>query len=78
MPAEPMLSTADVARLLGFKSQTIRKMRLTGRGPAYHRIGGPLGRVVYARADVDAWLAATRFTSTSAEAVGTRTPSRTT
>ncbi len=64
-----LLSSAEVAAILGFKAQSLRAMRLRGTGPRYIRLGGPLGRVAYRRADLDAWLAARTFTSTAAEAV---------
>ncbi|MSQ03440.1 MAG: DNA-binding protein [Myxococcales bacterium] len=51
------------------RGQTLRKWRLTGRGPPYIRLGGPMGRVLYRRADLDAWLGARTFRSTAAEAV---------
>lgn len=64
-----LLSTAEVARMLGLLPQSVRRWRMTGYGPAYFRLGGPRGRVVYRNDDVEAWLAARRFTSTSAETV---------
>ena len=68
MPVElTLLQTASVAALLGLKPQTLRKWRLQGRGPRYVRLGGPTGRVVYRRCDVDAWLDARTFDSTAAE-----------
>ncbi len=75
MPDDTSLfQTADLARFLGMKAQSIRKWRLTGKGPAYVRLGGPGGRVAYRRCDVDAWMAQHRFTSTAAETVAnTRT-----
>lgn len=46
--------------------KTAQKMRLTGTGPVFHRIGGPQkGRVLYSSADVEAWLATCRRRSTS-------------
>ena len=70
MPAlAPLLQSAAVATLLGMRPQTLRKWRLSGRGPPYIRLGGPMGRVLYRRADLDAWLIARTFRSTAAEAV---------
>lgn len=60
-----MLLSVDAAAHLGLKPQTLRKWRITGVGPAYFRIGG---RVGYKLADIDAWLATRRFTSTASEA----------
>ena len=69
MPADAsLLHTAEVAELLGMKPQTLRKWRLSGCGPTYIRLGGPLGRVLYRRSDIDVWLDARTFGSTAAEA----------
>ena len=58
----------QLARRLGLQSQTIRAWRLSGDGPPYVRLSdGPHGRVLYRRADVDKWLAARVFASTSEE-----------
>lgn len=67
-----LLQTADLAALLSCEPQTLRKWRLTGRGPPYIRLGGPAGRVVYRRSDVDAWLDARTFASTAAESAQAR------
>lgn len=64
-----LLHTAQVAALLGFKVQSLRAMRLRGTGPMYIRLGGPNGRVVYRRSDIEEWLSGNRFASTSAERV---------
>ena len=69
MDAEPLLLTIDAAAFLGLKPQTLRKWRVTGAGPPYIRLGGPLGRVAYRRSDIDAWITARTFESTAAEAV---------
>jgi len=42
---------------------TMAKMRMRGDGPAYSKAGPRI--VIYARADLDAWLAARRRNSTS-------------
>lgn len=65
-----LLPSPEAAVLLGIQPQTLRKWRLTGGGPRYVRLGlGPTGRVAYRPADIDAWLAARTFASTSAETV---------
>ncbi len=64
-----LLDTAALAKLLGFKVQSVRALRLRGTGPMYIRLGGPNGRVVYRRSDIEEWLSANRFASTSAEHV---------
>jgi len=48
------LTTGEAARRLGLSARTLRRYRVTGGGPAFHRFGG---RVRYRRADLDAWAA---------------------
>lgn len=47
------LSTDEAARLLRLARGTLAKHRVYGTGPAYRKIGG---RVIYAVADVIAWV----------------------
>lgn len=58
------------AYLGGFTSRVMTEWRRRGTGPRYSRIGGPNGRVRYAVADLDAWMASQRHTSTSDESAG--------
>lgn len=61
----PRLSTRQAAQYLGLAESTLEKARLTGEGAPFLK----LGRAVrYDRADLDAWLADRRRTSTSAQA----------
>lgn len=54
----PLLSTFDAADYLGVPRQTLANWRTREHaGPAYVRIGR---RVMYRRADVDAWIQARR------------------
>lgn len=55
-PMLERLTSAEVAELLGISEATLRTWRSAGRGPSYYR----LGRVLYWRRDVDAWIAAQR------------------
>ncbi|MFD0985506.1 helix-turn-helix transcriptional regulator [Methyloligella solikamskensis] len=57
-----VLNAADVARRLNLSVSTLAKMRLSGAGPAYSKLGR---RVVYRLDDLEAWIAANRFRSTS-------------
>lgn len=57
-----MLRTTDAAKYCGSSASTFEKLRLTGGGPVYSKIGR---RVVYRVEDLDAWLAANRRRSTS-------------
>lgn len=60
--AGPFMRTAEAAAYCKSSASTFEKLRLTGGGPAYSKIGR---RVVYRVEDLDAWLAANRKTSTS-------------
>ena len=57
-----LLNTHEAATYCGSSASTFEKLRLTGGGPVYSKIGR---RVVYRLADLDAWLDARRRTSTS-------------
>jgi len=57
-----MLRTREAAEYCGSSASTFEKLRLTGGGPIYSKIGR---RVVYSLQDLDAWLAANRRKSTS-------------
>jgi predicted DNA-binding transcriptional regulator AlpA len=60
--APRMLRTPEAAAYCGSSASTFEKLRLTGRGPVYSKIGR---RVVYRVEDLDAWLASNRRRSTS-------------
>ena len=55
------LSTNEAAGYLGLSARTLRRYRVTGEGPVFHRFGT---RVRYRRGDLDAWAAAHRRVST--------------
>lgn len=55
------------AKQIGVQPHTLRVWRMRGFGPPYVRLGGPRGRVVYSEQDIETWLAARRFRSTSEE-----------
>ena len=57
-----VLNAARVAERLGLSVSTLAKLRLSGAGPAYVKLGR---RVVYRPSDVDEWVAANRHQSTS-------------
>ena len=57
-----VLNTEQVADRLGLSTSTLAKMRLSGGGPAYSKLGR---RVVYRPEDLETWIAANRFQSTS-------------
>lgn len=58
MPA--FLTTADAARLVRLSPRTLEKHRIYGIGPAFKKV---CGRVIYASADVLAWVEAGNGTS---------------
>ena len=49
------LAAADAADLLGLAPSTLAKLRLSGNGPIYCKLGR---RIVYRLADLEAWLEA--------------------
>ena len=61
-PQQRMLRTNEAATYCGSSASTFEKLRLTGGGPIYSKIGR---RVVYRIEDLDNWLAANRRRSTS-------------
>jgi predicted DNA-binding transcriptional regulator AlpA len=54
--------TRAAAERIGLSDKTLNNWRSLGTGPPYFKLGG---RIVYDDAEVDAWLAARRRTSTS-------------
>ena len=56
------LRTADAAAYCGLGKSTLDKLRLTGGGPTYSKLNSV---VVYDVADLDAWVAANKYNSTS-------------
>ncbi|MFC1482354.1 helix-turn-helix transcriptional regulator [Myxococcota bacterium] len=69
-----MLTTAQVAELIGIKCQTLRRWRMTGVGPKYHRLGSSnRGPCRYSLRHINEWLELRVFRSTSAEIAAKRT-----
>ncbi|MBO9580784.1 MAG: helix-turn-helix domain-containing protein [Sphingobium sp.] len=65
-----MLSTADAARQLGLAPYTLRRWRHEGKGPRFVKLGRcQQAVVIYYEDDVQAFLAARTFASTSAVTV---------
>ena len=54
--------TRHAAAWLGLSPRTLDGYRVSGDGPAFHRFGN---RVRYCRADLDAWAARRRATTTA-------------
>ena len=66
-PQQRMLRTNEAATYCGSSASTFEKLRLTGGGPVYSKIGR---RVVYRIEDLDAWLDANKRRSTSQQQGG--------
>jgi predicted DNA-binding transcriptional regulator AlpA len=49
----PTLTAGEAAETLGLAPSTLAKLRLSGNGPVYCKLGR---RVVYRREDLEAWL----------------------
>jgi predicted DNA-binding transcriptional regulator AlpA len=47
------LTACEAAKILGLATSTLAKLRLSGTGPVYCKLGR---RVVYRRKDLEAWL----------------------
>lgn len=60
-----MVKTELAAILTGLSASTLNKLRVSGGGPAYIKLGRS---VFYRRADIDVWLNAARRRSTSVAA----------
>jgi hypothetical protein len=62
--AEPdeKLATAAAARHVGLAKSTLAKLRCRGGSPTFLRLGR---KIVYVRADLDAWLDARRARNTA-------------
>jgi excisionase family DNA binding protein len=58
----PLKNAQEAAGYLGLSKSTLAKLRLTGDGPHYVRLGR---RVLYDVADLDSWIAARKRSSTS-------------
>jgi predicted DNA-binding transcriptional regulator AlpA len=57
-----VVDAREAARRLGLSTSTLAKMRLSGAGPAYVKLGR---RVAYRTEDLEAWVVANRYCSTS-------------
>lgn len=60
-----VLRTQQAAEYCGFKQSTFEKLRVTGGGPMFCRLGRT---ILYLRADLDDWIECHRIDSTSAVA----------
>ena len=58
----PVLDATQAASLVGLSVSTLAKLRLSGNGPTYCKLGR---RIVYRPEDLAAWLEQNRRRSTS-------------
>ena len=59
---DPLMNVEAAARLCGCSTSFLNRLRLTGGGPAFVKLGR---RVAYDPADLRVWLASCRRTPTS-------------
>jgi DNA-binding transcriptional MerR regulator len=62
-----LINNEQAAKLLGIRPQTLRLWRYRGTGPAYIRLTGKTGRVMYDTTDIAEWLRDRTHTCTSEE-----------
>lgn len=61
----PLLTTREAADYLRLSAPTLERLRCTGEGPPFIKLGpGRTSRVMYDKRNVDAWLASKRRYST--------------
>ena len=60
--AAMVISNSEAAKHLGLSESTLNKLRLTGGGPTYIKLGR---RVLYTTKDLEDWLGRHRRISTS-------------
>jgi excisionase family DNA binding protein len=63
----PLLTQAEAARFLRLSERTLERLRVSGGGPKYVKIGR---RVFYRQQDLEAWVADHLVGSTSEAEVG--------
>ena len=65
-----IISSNDAAAMLGVTPATLRYWRCKGKGPRFIKLGqSKQAGVCYDPADIEAWMAARKFASTSAATV---------
>jgi predicted DNA-binding transcriptional regulator AlpA len=65
MPVEQAyIRTPEAAKYLGLSVSLLEKLRVRGTGPRFSRVPGGAA-ILYAKADLDAWVAAGARLSTS-------------
>lgn len=64
VPERDTYDTKDAANYVGCSAAHLKKLRLTGGGPTFHRLFRRKG-IVYQRQDLDSWRSSRRFCSTT-------------
>ena len=65
-PIMQFLTTVEAAKLLRVAKSTLERMRVQGTGPRFIKAGpGKRSRVLYRLAEIDHWLQAQSYGSTS-------------
>lgn len=60
-----LIDTKTAAPLIGIAPATLENWRVRGEGPPFHKTPGRTGKVLYDPADIAAWRAQRRFSSTA-------------
>jgi predicted DNA-binding transcriptional regulator AlpA len=60
------LTAKQTATYVGLSTSTLAKMRMSGSGPSYHKLGR---KVVYDISDIDTWLAAQRVSTAEVKVI---------
>lgn len=63
-----LITEEELADLVGWSLDWVRKQRRSGNGPDYIRLGGGKGHIRYRQSAVDAWLDERTHESAAAEA----------
>ncbi|MCB1505013.1 MAG: helix-turn-helix domain-containing protein [Hyphomicrobiaceae bacterium] len=65
-PDDVFLTTEEAAAFVRLSPRTLERFRVEGSGPPFCKAGpGKRARVLYRKADLEAWLAGFSFRSTS-------------
>lgn len=70
---QKLIDTKTAAPLIGITPETLENWRARGEGPPFYKTPGRTGKVLYDPADIAAWRAQHRYSSTAeAEAADAR------
>ena len=62
---EILIPSREAAAFIGVSPATLENWRVRGEGPAFVKTPGKTGKVLYEPAQIQAWHAQRRFTSTA-------------